>query len=835
MMKKSIILLLTLFCIFTLVSCFDFDNDNGAGQGDQNGDSKPQESAFWTPGTPIYMVFNPEIDRLPPEIDSALFDHTGSASIYVGETREEGDHEIIIGDTSRALSRMAKNRLDDIAISKELSGYVIYSDGMSVAIVYSDDESLTLAVNDFIANHLVPKDNKISFNEGVVSEYSYDLYKHYDEMDAAMREEYWSNLKAYVDGLGFDGDETVTAFKKLYSLYKDSAYLWLANLYDPVTGGFYYSNSGRDTVGFAPDLESTRQALDFLRYSGMTSSLKTDLPKEIQTAIVEFVRGLYDSSSGLYYHPQWSHLVTTDERLGRDYTNAKTILSAFGAKQTKAVSALTMPMAASVAYSASFVVATASPAHLQSEEAFLEYLNSQNWKDSYTAGNRIAAQSALIAQAGLMDVCLDFLDEKQYPETGMWAPTRDDYAVNGFLKISGIYLDAGRPIKYAKEAADTCIAVLKSELKPTTVCWVYNVWFSLANIIRNLNGSKSTAEDKALAVEIRSTLRQNAAEYIDIATAKYLPFVKDDGSFSYTPTRTSDMSQGMPVAVYNTNEGDVNASYISIISVPSRIFEALGYGKYEVPIYTKNDMKVFVDAISEVGEVVKTNTEHGGPLEFNGESLEGLFHSFTGVEIDTEPADLFGKGYAYAFVDDDNGENVLHFGKTDVSVGFEPYICFIVRERKGTRYIYETKIKLDSGSVTDGGWFTKFSMYYNNGRFWQMFGYIGDDGKLLLDDPEKPLATLELGEWYTLRFEYYTDSAELPTEKICRVYVNGEYVGNGGASGLAGEDKGISKTLIELSDGAVDVSYMLDDVNMTTDDVTYSSVTGKTEAGDTEE
>ena len=55
-------------------------------------------------------------------------------------------------------------------------------------------------------------------------------------------------------------------------------------------------------------------------------------------------------------------------------------------------------------------------------------------------------------------------------------------------------------------------------------------------------------------------------------------------------------------------------------------------------------------------------------------------------------------------------------------------------------------------------------------------------------------------------------------------YVNGEYVGDGGASGLAGEDKSISKSLIELSDGAVDVSYMLDNVNMTTDDVSYSSV-----------
>ena len=46
----------------------------------------------------------------------------------------------------------------------------------------------------------------------------------------------------------------VEALKKLHAFYDGRKIaVWAANLYDPATGGFYYSNSARDNEGYAPE------------------------------------------------------------------------------------------------------------------------------------------------------------------------------------------------------------------------------------------------------------------------------------------------------------------------------------------------------------------------------------------------------------------------------------------------------------------------------------------------------------------------------------------------------------------------------------------------------
>ena len=50
--------------------------------------------------------------------------------------------------------------------------------------------------------------------------------------------------------------EVVTSLKKLNSFYEGrNIAVWMANLYDPEIGGFYYSNSARDHEGFMPDID----------------------------------------------------------------------------------------------------------------------------------------------------------------------------------------------------------------------------------------------------------------------------------------------------------------------------------------------------------------------------------------------------------------------------------------------------------------------------------------------------------------------------------------------------------------------------------------------------
>ena len=74
-------------------------------------------------------------------------------------------------------------------------------------------------------------------------------------------------------------------------------------------------------------------------------------------------------------------------------------------------------------------------------------------------------------------------------------------------------------------------------------------------------------------------------------------FLKEDGSFSYFHNRSSHYSQMMPVAIPNTDEGDMNASMICNVSIPNHIFHYLDLDS--VPIYAESDRMRFVNILTE--------------------------------------------------------------------------------------------------------------------------------------------------------------------------------------------------------------------------------------------
>ncbi len=431
--------------------------------------------------------------------------------------------------------------------------------------------------------------------------------------EAASREEIiadrFAELEAEVSAKGYDGNATASAIKDLYSLYSDDIYLWIADLYDPSIGGFYYSASAKNTEGYLPDIESTLQALNLIQYSGLNSNPASYQMKE---KIVAFVNGLQSDSDGYFYHPQWEELEITDERRGRDQMWALRILSMFGAKPLyttggvtgsegepgTSAAALTLPFSLSDSTNVSRVVACAATLdHLKDEASFKAYLDGQNWNDAYTTGNRLAAQVVSIKDAGLLDYLITYLNGKQNQSNGMWDAQSGYRAVNGFFKIASIYKAATTVIPNSDLAAAYCIDTLDDSLNGDegTVCWVYNVWYSL-DYITSLLEESGEDENTALARNIRASLRTNAPAYIAKAKEIYSLFQKEDGSFSFNQKSTSSHSQGMPVAVPGTDEGDVNATYISSIGLSGCIFGALGYNK--VDIYTYHDYAMFLNELN---------------------------------------------------------------------------------------------------------------------------------------------------------------------------------------------------------------------------------------------
>ncbi len=123
--------------------------------------------------------------------------------------------------------------------------------------------------------------------------------------------------------------DSLTALQTMdNSLFSEDVYLWLADLYDPESGAFYFSISGKENYGYLPDIETTSQASGVLDSLGLgtISSLYTD---EQKATLLSWVQSLQSNRDGYYYHPQWS-ISIGDARRSRDYTYSSTLFDASG-------------------------------------------------------------------------------------------------------------------------------------------------------------------------------------------------------------------------------------------------------------------------------------------------------------------------------------------------------------------------------------------------------------------------------------------------------------------------------------------------------------------------
>lgn len=418
----------------------------------------------------------------------------------------------------------------------------------------------------------------------------------------------WEKLESEVTKRGGDGKEFIKALREHFSIYDEGLLTWLGDLYDPKIGGFYYSKSGRhtDNPKFLPDIESTNQATNILVQTGLIKSFD-DLPRSMCDKMAEFVCSLQSDEDGYIYHPQWGKDIK-DSRRGRDLMWARHMANKLGIKlpYKTANERLAEAVANSKSEEEKKDALATLPEYLKSEEVFLEYVKTYDWTNGgYHAGNNLAAQIDQIVAAGLADCACDFLSSVQNKETGLWGDSVCFGSVNGAFKISYVYNGAKRLMPYAGKvaiAAMECITRFEEETKH--VCSLYNTWYTVLNVIGNMRRYGDDAVQKE-ADDIVRQLLLRAPEAIRATTKKISEFKKPDGSFSYYKHNTACESQGALVAVPKPeggqpDEGDINATVISAPSLTSNIFSALELCDFAIKLYTKDDLKIFLDAIEKV-------------------------------------------------------------------------------------------------------------------------------------------------------------------------------------------------------------------------------------------
>ena len=251
------------------------------------------------------------------DIRTTLF-NAGYQLSVISESEEQSDGEIVFGDSSRDITAAAKVELEkQFAKDGAELGYIIYSDGKNVAVYWTEEEMKSAAFSAFIKKCLDTLEMKLE--AGVL------YYIGYTSGDYS-KEKGWLALEAQ------GCDSAIIAELKAINELFDGSYMmgWFANLWDPVNGGFYFSNSARDNEPFLPDLESTYQVLAMVPTNGATAGLNKNsfFPNEMKRQMVEFAKNMQSPANGYFLHPQWPQSISAlkVDRYSRDLDWAQDII-----------------------------------------------------------------------------------------------------------------------------------------------------------------------------------------------------------------------------------------------------------------------------------------------------------------------------------------------------------------------------------------------------------------------------------------------------------------------------------------------------------------------------
>ena len=763
-MKRILLtLILMLSLIMTLVSCGDNGGNNGTPPTDEVG-----EEFIYSGNSDLYLIVGDGVsDEIITAVSKAVYNARGVAVKRRDHTAAVQEHEIILGDADRELSATAKDIIRGENYNDDTAAVAMFSDGSSVAIAWNCLLGSEIAV-DAIVNELLKSDTLV-------------LQKGYVFLDtasiSAREAELWAAELAELRTV-FD-DETVKAIERLYSLNGDHLYEYVAGLYDPEVGGFYFSDSARDNVPFLPDIESTHRALGFLNSCGMFDgyeSYATALDPSIVEKLGEYIYNM-QAEDGYFYHVQWGTDINTSRR-GRDLSNAASILETLGIKPkyklateqiadgTEEIAAiLTSPLGGSVATAVSSVIAAAEnnvPDYLSSKEKFIAYLDTLDFaNNSYSSAHQLSATSNQIRAAGLGPVAVEYLDARQNPENGFWEAEVNYESLSGFLKVSSAYQAFGGHLKHLDKAIESVLQMIYEESDTRQIAQVYNLTNSLGNAINNL----IRQNDTEMLASVRANLKANSAKIATKLYDKLLAFVRSDNTISYSPDGNGNRSQGCLVKL-ECVEGDIGGAALMMGAI-NGYFKIMDATAVKPSIYTKYDLERFNNMLTGANPVVKI--ELPPPEEMTME--DGTLPSWITGNLKSDGASIG--------VVEDSREGSNYTGYITSSPGAGDYFKVSVAGTTAaahTALIAEADICINS--CTTNGTMMQISLV---DAYMIQIDVSGDRVTLAentmtsgTDKYKTDLGVVkQIGQWFNLRVEYYI--GDIDTVRI-KVFIDGEHV-----------------------------------------------------------
>lgn len=805
-LKGFVCVLLFLVTMLFLVSC----------AGKQK-DTLNTDDCIYSPSVDAVLVVGDGIEpKWVEQIKSAYKGVTGKEISVSDSESTSSAHEIVIGKANRDISNRAYRFLT-YKLSEEEVGYAAYSDGKSVAIAFDDtiygvDAALDEAVSYIVGSLLSSQTLKLE--SGLVNLVFFDPIEWQEAKDKINEDKLWSEKLAHtISKTGGDSllsEEIIKSIKELHNIYtsRGSTVTWLANLYDPKSGGFYYSNSARNNIGYLPDLESTAHAIGIVEaiLTGYQGNLTDYFGEEIASRFVWFAKGMQSADNGYFYHPQWTREMVDENRLRRerDLANALDILKSFGASpiydtpngvrgdgilsnvNQMSSCEITLPLSAGRAIAVSSIAVESGnlyiPAYLTTKEEFQNYLSSLDIvNNTYEVAETLASKVNLILTRDEMleeqgedyrfaDVLVSWLSSYQKSATGLFVnKNKVSYGtIKNFCSVAKVYNGLGKTIPYADKAIVSILSHVRSGIEEIDeIHDIADTWSALTVLSTNLSACVSESE-KAYAKSARDNLYLCLPEMLNLTTQNLSIFLKIDGSFSTQPNGSSGKSYGMPICVSSSDEGDVSATLLATKSIWLSVFNILG--TRSVPIYNVADRMLFQKTLYDMGVIIKNEINEAEPVDFENdeagaESTDAVLHfssAGSAVVIRDEKSDsnvLKISSPKFTGGDDRIDFNTSSTAKNATCSILDADICVLSTTAAGTfarialsPNLYMISMKREGNTI----YFCETSSASGNND------YAHDLG-----------VSVDVGEWFNLRVEYYLGTRESVRIKV---FFNGECV-----------------------------------------------------------
>ncbi len=342
-------------------------------------------------------------------------------------------------------------------------------------------------------------------------------------------------------------DQRVSAvLAELDREFNKEALDWLIGMYDPKSGGMYYSGSSRDNEQFEPDIESTTQTVSLLQNLGLINTdengIATDVPEWFAAGACEFLRSRQDESDGYFYDPIYRDISPKSKKERN---------TSFTVEALKTLGMSPLYLTATQRLSDTVNADDNDQSMYATKESYLEWLdkNAEERGDSYHWGSDLACARPMIIASGHLHTTVEWLKKRQNTQNGTWEDEFNMTAVNGVLKIRGYFNENTEVFPNYDTYIRNTVEFTKT-FEPEFAAYAWNPIGSVKRIIETLPVEPSD--------DIKALISESAADMVANTTVQIRRFRQPDGGFGYSTKGSSPRSNRVTVSLGLT-EGDVNA------------------------------------------------------------------------------------------------------------------------------------------------------------------------------------------------------------------------------------------------------------------------------------